>query len=276
MEPLPGDRAIVALVAYDGTDYYGFQIQEGVPTIQGVLEEALAACTGHFARITGSGRTDTGVHARGQVVSATVTWRHSLEALQRAWNSHLPQAVLVRRVVAAPPGFHPRFSAVRRTYRYTIHQPMTLDQPALLGRFPLVDRFSLVEPRPLDLAAMNQAAAFLVGEHDFATFGQPPQGESTVRRIFQAEWRPVRCDLPSLDPHPLQQVVFTVTANAFLRRMVRNLAGTLLEVGRGRRSPEEVRQALEGQQRELSAPPAPARGLVLERVQYPAEFKLFD
>ncbi len=268
-------RTIAALVAYDGTDFYGFQVQDGVPTIQGALEEALAACTGHFARIAGSGRTDTGVHARGQVVSATVTWRHSLEALQRAWNSHLPPAVLVRRVVAAPPGFHPRFSATSRTYRYTVHQPVSSTEGVLLSRFPLVDRYSLVEPRPLDLAAMNQAAAHLVGEHDFATFGQPPQGESTVRRIFQAEWQPVHCDLPSLDPRPLQPLVFTVTANAFLRRMVRNLVGTLLEVGRGRRSPEDVRQALAGQQRDLSAPPAPARGLVLERVQYPAEFELF-
>jgi tRNA pseudouridine38-40 synthase len=108
------------VVAYDGTSYHGFQFQVGQPTIQGSLEEALGRCAEPLGRVAGAGRTDTGVHAVGQVVGVQVRWRHSLDALQRAWNAHLPPDITVRRLVEAPPTFHPRFSAVQRTYRYTV------------------------------------------------------------------------------------------------------------------------------------------------------------
>ncbi len=269
-------RNVCALVAYDGTDYYGFQVQNGVPTIQGALEEALQQCVGTFCRVTGSGRTDTGVHARGQVVAARVPWRHDLSALNRAWNSHLPRAIVVRQIAEAPEGFHPRFSAVSRTYRYSVFHPESGYAGISLQRFPLFDRFALVEPQSLNLMAMNAAATSLLGEHDFITFGQPPQGDNSVRRIFQAEWRPVQCDVPELDSHPLQQVVFTITANAFLRRMVRNIVGTLLEIGRGSRDIEDVGRILLARKRSLSAGPAPAQGLVLERVDYPEQYSFFS
>lgn len=266
---------VCSLVAYDGTDYHGFQYQAGVPTIQGTLEAALSAFAQGASRVTGSGRTDTGVHASGQVISVQVPWRHKVEDLQRAWNAHLPATIALRKLQIAPLAFHPRFSALKRTYRYTVYCCTDLRQSVAPRRSPLTDRFALYEARTLKLIEMQQAAAFLVGEHDFATFGQPPQGESTVRRLYQAEWQVVENNLPLLDAYPGRCLVFTVTANAFLRQMVRNLVGTLLEVGLGNWTPEEVQLALAAKKRDFCAPPAPAHGLVLEKVAYPKHLGLF-
>jgi tRNA pseudouridine38-40 synthase len=267
-------RRICALVAYDGTEYNGFQIQENAPTIQGALEESLSRCVGHFCRITGSGRTDTGVHARGQVVAAEAPWRHSLDALARAWNHFLPAAILVRQIVEAPEGFHPRFSATSRTYRYMVYHPAK-EGAQLWPRFPVLDRYALLEPKRLDVEAMNAAAQFLQGEHDFATFGQPPQGEVTLRNVEEAGWERV-ISAPEVVSTPLELLVFTVRANAFLRRMVRNLVGTLLAVGRGEWQVQDVASALAAQDRSRSAPPAPPNGLVLERVDYSTYSQLFS
>jgi tRNA pseudouridine38-40 synthase len=143
-------------------------------------------------------------------------------------------------------------------------------------RSPLTDRYALYEPGVLDVDAMNAAVCPLLGEHDFVTFGQPPQGENSVRCLKQAEWQVVSHDLLALEPQPMCQLVFTITANAFLRHMVRNLVGSLLEVGRGRWPVEAVNQALVARERSQSAPPAPARGLVLERVNYPEPWSLFS
>lgn len=261
-------RYVCGLVAYDGSDYHGFQVQVGVPTIQGALEDALAAIATPAGRVVGSGRTDTGVHANGQVIAVRLYWRHSVADLQRAWNAHLPPDISLRRLVIAPEGFHPRFSALSRTYRYRIDQYEAGDYPPPRWS-PLTERYGLFVPRSLDLEAMRTAAKALVGEHDFATFGQPPQGVNTVRRIFEAEWRVVHTDLPPLDDFPGRRIVFTVRANAFLRQMVRNLVGSLLEVGQGRWSPDEMVLALAARDRSRSAPPAPPNGLVLERVEYP-------
>lgn len=262
------DRATVyGLVAYDGTDYHGFQVQTGVPTIQGELESALNSFTTLEGRVVGSGRTDTGVHAVGQVVAATIVWRHSIEKLQQAWNAHLPKPISVVRMGIVPVGFHPRFSALRRTYRYTIRSAG--EENRLVRRSPLTDRYALFVRSGLDLNAMDAAAQFLVGEYDFATFGQPTQGEKTVRCVTQAKWQVVESDLAMLQPFPGPQLVFTITANGFLRRMVRNIVGSLLEVGRGRWKPEDLKVALKKADRYFSAPPAPPNGLVLERVDYP-------
>lgn len=268
------DRSICALVAYDGTDFSGFQMQANAPSIQGALEQGLQQLTGHFYRVHGSGRTDTGVHAHGQVVGVTLTWKHSLATLREGWNRYLPEAIVVRQVVEAPVGFHPRFSATERTYRYTVYCPLA-DALENVRRFPLFDRFALVEKTPLDVAAMNQAAAILVGEHDFATFGQPTQGESTVRRIDELHWIAETESLIRLDSPNLQRLVLTATANGFLRRMVRNLAGTLLEVGRGRWHLADVSAALAAMDRGRCASPVPPNGLVLERVEYSAYPHLF-
>ena len=262
-------RRVAGLIAYDGTDFCGFQVQRQAPTVQGALEEALADLTGTFCRVSGAGRTDTGVHARGQVIAVDLPWKHSLSALQRAWNQRLPASIFVRCLTEAPPGFHPRFSAAVRTYRYSMWAPVAECDGG--GRFPLLDRFALVLPRRPDLVAMNGAASLLIGTHDFATFGQAPQGDKTVRRIVAlfGEW--VGESLTTLDPFPVERMVLTITANAFLRRMVRNLAGSLLAVGLGEWQTDDLAAALIAKDRSRSAPPLPPNGLILEQVQY-AEF----
>jgi tRNA pseudouridine38-40 synthase len=269
--------AICALVAYDGTDYAGFQYQLGVATIQGVLEEALLATVGAPVRVAGSGRTDAGVHARGQVIAARVPWRHTPGDLQRAWNARLPKSVAVRKVQLAPLGFHPRFSALDRTYRYTVYEASDAGSRNTPGHSPLTDRFALHVTKRLDLIAMNEAAATLIGNHDFASFGQPPTGESSVRTLHQAEWQEVTTNLSPPDPYPGRCLVFTICANAFLYQMVRNLVGTLLQVGLGYRQPTEVSLALAAKDRSRSAPPVSPCGLMLERIRYPASLGLhFD
>lgn len=262
---------VSALVAYDGTDYCGFQYQANAPSIQCELERALGKVAERTGRVSGAGRTDAGVHANGQVIAVSLRWRDSLDALQRAWNVNLPAAIRVRQVRQAPEGFHPRFSAIGRTYRYTVRHYTGEDVRVASKYSPLTDRFSLFEVRPLDVPAMQRAASQLVGYYDFATFGQPPRGESTMRKVAQAEWQVVEGPLPLFSEYPGRQVVFTITANAFLRQMVRNLVGTLLAVGRGEWSPEAVTMALAARDRSRSAPPAPPQGLVLEKVTYPAE-----
>lgn len=266
---------VCGLVAYDGTDYHGFQLQTGVPTIQGTLEAALQTVTGTFVRVTGSGRTDTGVHSSGQVIAMQVPWRHTVESLQRALNANLPAAVAVRGLQPAPAGFHPRFSAVSRTYRYTVYDQGPVNGKALTSRAtprqsPLTDRFALYIASVLDLEAMNRAMNHLLGEHDFATFGQPPQGEKTIRWLYQAEWQVVETTLPPLGCYPGRCLVFTVCANAFLRQMVRNLVGVALAVGRSEWCESDVQEALAACDRSRCTPPAPPQGLVLETVTYGA------
>ena len=268
-------RYVAGLVTYDGTDYYGFQYQKDSATIQGALEQALSAFAQLEGRVVGSGRTDRGVHANGQVIAARVYWQHDVRALQQAWNAHLPQNICIRGLCAAPEAFHPRFSAVERTYRYTVYQVAGLDGLTTPKRSPLTDRFAFHVPHELDVTAMNEAAKVLIGEHDFATFGQPPQGTITVRHLTQATWQVVKDELPALNRYASRQIVFTVTANAFLRQMVRNLVGTLLDVGQGKRTATDVEMALRAKGRELSSPPAPPHGLVLENVIYPAELNIF-
>jgi len=257
---------VCGVVSYDGTDFHGFQVQKGVRTIQGALEEALANFCKPLGRVAGAGRTDTGVHANGQVVAVQLQWRHSLEQLQNAWNVRLPPSIAIRRLVVAPEGFHPRFSAQERTYRYRVIE----GDRSTLGRSPLTDRFALYVSQPLEVAAMQEAAALVVGEKDFATFGQPTKGESTVRRIIAARWQEVEESLGTLDETAKRRLVLTITANGFLRNMVRALVGTFLAVGRGEWSLEMVDDALAARNRSRSAPPVPPNGLTLEQVRYPA------
>lgn len=249
---VPPQRSIRALVEYDGTDYHGFQILSDKPSIQGALEHVLWRLSGQPTRIRYAGRTDAGVHALGQVVAADIVWRHSLADLERAWNALLPSDIAVREVSAVTdPGFHPRFSARSRVYRYTVWTGP--------WRSPLRERYSFHEPKPLDVELMNQAAALLLGSHDFASFGQPTQGRpaSTVRDVQKAQWQSTGDVLG-----------FEIEANAFLRHMVRTIVGTLLEVGKGYRSVASVGEVLAAHNRALAAPPAPACGLCLVEVKY--------
>lgn len=248
--PAQGALRYWARVEYDGTDFYGFQVQVHERTVQGELERALQKVTGQAARVTGAGRTDRGVHASGQVVSFEVAWWRDLGELHRALNAVLASDVAIRNMGRAPEGFHPRFSASSRTYRYTL-----LNQK---GRSPLAQRTTWWVERELDMASMARASRSLVGTHDFATFGRPPKGENTVRTVFRAEWRQQGAFL-----------TFEIEANAFLYRMVRSLVGMLVLVGWKEISPDrfdEIKKALDRSWVKLVAP---AQGLCLVQVDYP-------
>jgi tRNA pseudouridine38-40 synthase len=236
-------------VTYDGTDYQGFQRQANGPTVQQALETALKRITQVPAKVLAAGRTDAGVHAEGQVIAFDLVWRHSLPDLERAMNAVLPPDVAVRDLAQVPPDFHPRYDARSRRYRYTVYNAPL--------RAPLVRRTSHHVSKPLDGEAMGQAAALLIGEHDFAAFGRPPQGEKTVRRVIEAEW--------TGNPPWL---FFEIEANAFLFRMVRSIVGTLLWVGQGRLSPDGFAEILASRERSRAGQTAPAHGLCLIQVRY--------
>ena len=240
---------VKATVAYDGTDYWGFQWQTNVPTVQAALEEALERLTQSSLRILAAGRTDAGVHAKGQVIAFDTVWRHGLAKLERAMNAVLPPDVAVRDLVQVRPDFHPRFDARSRLYRYTLYNAPV--------RSPLVRRNSLYLAGPLDLQAMKEAAALAVGEHDFAAFGRPTQGEVTIRRVIAVDWT-VKAPW----------WFFDIEANAFLYRMVRSIVGTLLLVGQGRLSPYEFEAILTSRDRRQAKQTAQAHGLCLIQVKY--------
>ena len=228
-----------AVVAYDGTDYRGFQRQANAPTVQAALEAALAQITQECITVLAAGRTDAGVHAVGQVIAFDTSWRHEVGDLQRALNAVLPTDIAVREVDEVPRDFHPRYDARSRRYRYTMYRGPV--------RCPLARRYSLYSAAPLDVGAMRQAAQYLVGEHDFASFGQPPQGKVTVRRVLGAEW--------SEDPPWL---TFDIEANAFLYHMVRSIVGTLLQVGREEMRAEQFAAVLEsGDRSQAGGEPVP-------------------
>ncbi len=239
-----------ATVEYDGTDFAGFQWQHGTRTVQGVLEEALLQRTGQFARITGAGRTDAGVHALGQVVSFRVETRIPVERMALAWNSALPPDVTVRHVEEDPEAFNARFSASSRLYAYLI----------LNRRVPsaLLRRYSAFSPHPLDVEAMRVGAGYLLGEQDFAAFANELQpGQTTMREVM-------RCQVGRYG----KLVIVRIEANAFLRGMVRTIVGTLLELGTGKRAPEELPALLASRERKLAGPSAPPQGLCLVKVRY--------
>ena len=249
----------VGRLAYDGTAYHGFQRQaDHLPTVQKTLEDALQTLAGQPISIIGAGRTDSGVHASGQVIAFKLDWQHALPQLLQAVNANLPPDVALQSIQIAPDDFHPRFSAQSRTYLYRILRAPTRD--------PLRRNQVWQWHSDLNTAAMHQCADYLIGTQDFATFGTPPQGENTVRTIEYAQFEPVGDELH-----------FHITANAFLKRMVRSIVGTLVDVGRGKMSGEAFQQVLDAGQRSKSGPSAPPQGLTLTRVVYESEIdRLFD
>lgn len=241
-----------AIVEYDGGDFAGFQRQaDEFRTVQGELESALSKLGQGSISLTAAGRTDSGVHATGQVIAFDLNWKHPMSKLLLAINTHLPWDVAVQAVEVVPTKFHPRFDAQRRAYRYHVE---------LCGnsaRRPLTRNRKWQVFKSLDLEAMNQAASHLIGEKDFATFGMPPQGNNTVREIFAAEWSQTDNEL-----------FFYIQANAFLYRMVRSIVGSLKLVGDGSWSVEQFKDALESAERSRSGASAPPWGLYLESVKY--------
>ena len=245
------ERRYRATVAYDGTDFLGYQIQATGRTVQGEIERSLSKITQTPIRIDGAGRTDTGVHATGQVIAFNAQWRHTPEELHRALNATLPHDIVITDLTITDPTFHPRFGAISRTYHYQIiNQPW----PNVLTR-----RYVYHVKGNLNLEAMQQASQFLHGKHDFASFGKPPQGQNTVREVTKSEWFVTDYNL----------FTFTITANAFLYRMVRTVVGTLVQVGLGQTDVNKLPDILAAKDLTQSAPPAPAHGLCLVNVTYP-------
>jgi tRNA pseudouridine38-40 synthase len=251
-----------ALVAYDGTDYNGFQRQVDVPTVQETLEATLAQVTQEPVTVYAAGRTDAGVHALGQVIAFDTSWRHGVGDLQRAMNAVLPLDIAVRELEVAASDFHPRYDARSRRYRYRIHTATV--------RSPIARRYSLHVPYPLDAAVMQRAARALVGEHDFATFGQAPQGEVTVRQVFSAELCEEPFDCVGFDGTQSRGKFMTldIEGNAFLYRMVRSIVGTLLDVGQGKMCASAFEEALAACDRSRAGKTAAPNGLCLVQVNY--------
>jgi tRNA pseudouridine38-40 synthase len=245
-----------ATVAYDGTDFHGFQRQKNARSVQGVIEEALQLTCGEATGVVGAGRTDSGVHATGQVIAFKANWSHSLPELQSAMNARLPYDVSVLDLVECEDTFHPRYSARSRSYEYTVAIRPT--------RQPLLRLYTWQMERRLDVDAMNAAANVLIGEHDFAAFGTAPHGDVTVRHVLQAAWAPMDriCYMTGM------MLRFTIEANAFLFRMVRRIVMALVRVGCGQLSVDNLRDILASKDSQRVKGMAPACGLNLAKVTY--------
>lgn len=259
-------------LAYDGTDFYGWQVQPDKPTIQGELQAALGRITGEAPLPQGSGRTDAGVHALAQVASFTLQAPIPAENLHRALNRTLPPAIRVSEARTVHSGFHARHSARAKTYEYRIFRGPIC--PPFLARYVHACSW------PLDLAALQAAAHHFLGEHDFLSFAAtdpdlsarnaPPRTEADedfdgpkgcVRTVFQSYWEPQETADGAL-------LVYRVGGNGFLHHMVRNLVGTMLDVGRGHLAVEAIPRILAIRSRAAAGPTAPARGLFLHSVKY--------
>jgi tRNA pseudouridine38-40 synthase len=245
-----GKRNIRLIVAFDGAAYHGWQIQDNYPTVQGLLSEAVARITGESVTVTGSGRTDAGTHARGLVANFLTGARLSTAQFVRALNGMLPSDIRVLSARRVPTRFHARRDAISKVYRYQIYIGQILAPHMVREYFHF--------PYPVDIQLMETAARLFLGEHDFASFAKTKASpSSTVRCIY-------RCELTKRG----KRLLLTVEGNGFLHHMVRNMAGTLLEVGKGSISLEGFRELFVKGDRRFAGFTAPAHGLVLLKVQY--------
>jgi len=245
-------RRVKITLAYDGTEYHGWQVQPGLPTIQGALEQALAQIEGQPVPVAGSGRTDAGAHALEQVAAFTLANRIPLANLKKAMNRLLPLSIRVTSASEAPADFHPRFQAVSKTYEYRIYRGEVC---------PPFERFYVHHyPYPLEAARMAELAPLFEGEHDFSAFAASDEkdelGGSKVRTVFSSKLL--------LEP---DRLIYRVTGSGFLKHMVRNLTGTLLEAGKGNLGGDEIREYLRPGCPRKAGPALPARGLFLVSVQ---------
>jgi tRNA pseudouridine38-40 synthase len=244
------ERTLKLTVAYDGTRFVGWQKQAGGESIQGLLEDAMSRLEGAPVTAHGAGRTDAGVHAEGQVASARVTFAHDAAPVVRAINAMLPPDVRVMAAEDVAADFHARFSAREKSYRYQLANVAVMT--------PFVRAYAWHVPEPLDLAAMRDAAAALVGTHDFAAFQSAGSDVATTERTLT---RSEFVDRGGL-------LAYEISGNGFLRHMVRAIVGTLVEVGRGWRAPTDVQAVLAGRSRREAGATAPAHGLTLVKVEY--------
>jgi tRNA pseudouridine38-40 synthase len=267
-------------LSYDGTDFHGWQVQPGKPTVQGELQSALGRVIGESPLPQGSGRTDAGVHAFAQVASFPLRARIPPESLQRALNRTLPHAIRVLDARVVPDTFHARHSAIAKTYEYRVF-PI---EPALHQICPpFLGRYVYCYSWRADLSALQAAARFFVGEHDFRSFAATDPDLATrsaedlhaypdsvqteprtaIRTIYSSAWEQISHEAGQL-------LIYRVRGNGFLHHMVRNLVGTMLDVGRGYLRCEDIPGMLAALDRTASGPTAPARGLFLHSVEYPS------
>lgn len=251
-------RTLRLLIAYDGTRFQGWQRQENGPTIQAAIEDALAPLLGRSSGdprrapvVHGAGRTDAGVHALGQVASVDGETRLPADAIQRALNAQLDRDIRVLHVTDEAPGFNARFSATGKTYRYRLVTTLVVS--------PFAHRFVWHRPEPLDVPSMRQAAADIVGRHDFSAFKS--SGSAVLDSVRTVD----RLDIVETG----DELVFEIHADGFLRHMVRAIVGTVVEVGTGRRAPLSMPTLLESLDRRQAGETAPAQGLALVSVDYP-------
>jgi tRNA pseudouridine38-40 synthase len=250
-------RNLLLRLAYDGTDYSGWQIQPLRHTIQGTLAEAFARITGESVLICGSGRTDAGVHACAQAANVQLAAPIPCANLQQVLNDHLPDSIRVLSVEEVPLEFHARRDARSKTYRYRIYRKAVCP--------PWLCRYVYPFPYPLHVEAMQAAAREFAGTQDFRSFASVDDStrdetRSTVRTLFASVLEPTE-----------EELVYTVEGNGFLHHMVRNLVGTLLLLGRGGIAPDAIPVILAARDRSAAGPTAPARGLHLVKVEYPSE-----
>ena len=249
-------RNVKLVLAYDGTEFSGWQVQPQAATVQGELASAIGRLTGKKVLPQGSGRTDAGVHALGQVASFSTDSSIPAENLVKALNDILPPSIRVLEAAQVNPEFHARKSARAKTYRYRIYREPVCP--------PFLARYLWHFPYPLDEAAISQAAEQVVGEHDFTSFAavDPEDREeavplSNIRRICASGWE-----------RSGEELVYTVRGTGFLHHMVRNLVGTFILVGKGTLSPADIGRILDARNRSAAGATAPANGLYLVRVEY--------
>ena len=244
------------LLQYDGTDFHGWQMQDGLRTVQGELTRVLSLLDDRDIVVHGSGRTDAGVHAEGQVASVNLAREIAPAKLRNAINGNLPRDLRVLFTARVPEDFHARYSAISKTYAYRVVHGPTMS--------PFWARYASQEARPLNLERMRQCARLFLGEHDWTAFSAAQADtESRVREVLRCDvddrWNAMgRCHL----------IEFRVSANGFIRYMVRSMVGTLLAAGRGEIDAGAVAQAIQSGQRDMSGPTAPAHGLTLKSVHY--------
>jgi len=246
-------RRVKITLAYDGTDYHGWQVQPGLATIQGALEDVAAEIEGHPVKVEGSGRTDAGVHALEQVAAFSIENPIPLANLKKAMNRLLPPAIRVLATSEAPPDFHPRFQARSKTYEYRIYRGETC---------PPFERLHTYHyPYPLHVQRMAELAPLFEGEHDFSAFAASDEkdslGGSKVRTVFFS-----RIALEQ------ERLTFRVRGSGFLKHMVRNLAGTLVEAGKGNLDAAGIQAYFDARRHEKAGPTVPSRGLFLVSVEY--------
>lgn len=253
LSPNKGVRRLRFQVAYDGTEFNGWQVQPGLPTVQGVLEEIISGIEGRPVDVVGSGRTDAGVHALGQVAAVSLSNPIPVDNFRRAVNRLLPKAIRISSAVEARPDFHPRFDAKKKLYRYRIFREEVCP--------PFERHYVTHHPYPLNEAAMVEAAPLLEGEHDFTAFaasdGSDSPERSRVRRIFFSSLK-----------REGAMLIYEVSGSGFLKHMVRNIVGVLLEVGKGNLNRNDVLARLQSPGGIRPGPSAPPSGLFLVSVEY--------